>query len=592
MRYTIVDGQVIYEGSNEDYIMSNIELTLRLKNGTPAELFSSKKGLLIEFSKNDLPNPTSCRLWPNGCEFSQRKITWSFFTSPWIRSVLWQIKGMERLTLSFKAPLEKHFKVPFGPTYNFKKPLNVIVEGSNIDLSNLVRIEVLEGKIEDLQRKDETFTLKLSATNKELKLRFSTQKEIVDERAENLSYNQFLKDHVPRNLNELKKSLALFALHTALSNWKDLGKVHAFAAGVNYSFPPRTYFRDSFWTCLSLLDVRADLVREQILILASAVHDDGCPSGVMFLSDEEKMFLAQLKKEYPALAAGVKYENDWWSGHHDSGFLFVLLVSKYVEKTQDVSILKERIDSDTVLEKILKVLRYAENFVENDLFKKPHDCLDWADNVFRDGFVSYDAALHAAAMREASKLLKMMDMREQAEFWESRYLSTRKKFNEVLFDERKGYFVDFIGSYVEDHLALDTVVSIIFDVADNDKARSTLLKMEKFLETRNNPSQPYGDWGVMTVWPHYKRRSHLFGKSAFPYRYHNGSCWPYLSSIYALAKSRYGLDHEYPLLSWWRYSLENGWVNLVEYYSPCYPRGSLQQAWSSFAFAMVSQIKS
>ncbi|MGE0032863.1 MAG: amylo-alpha-1,6-glucosidase, partial [Pseudothermotoga sp.] len=197
--------------------------------------------------------------------------------------------------------------------------------------------------------------------------------------------------------------------------------------------------------------------------------------------------------------------------------------------------------------------------------------------------------LHAAALREASKLLKMMNKREQGEFWESRYLSTRKKFNELLFDKRKGYFVDFIGSYVEDHLALDTVVSIIFDVADEDKARSTLLKMEKLLETRNNPSQPYGDWGVMAVWPHYKKRSHLFGKSAFPYRYHNGSCWPYLSSAYALAKLKYDLDHEYPLLSWWRYSLENGWVNLVEYYSPCYPRGSLHQAWSSFALAVMSQ---
>ncbi len=591
MKYTIVDGQVIYEGPTEDYILSNVELTLRLKNGTPAELFSSKNGLLIEFSKNDLPNPASSRLWPNGCEFSHEKTTLSFFTSPWIRSMLWELNGLERLVLSFKAPLEKRFKVPFGPTYSFKKLLNLIVEGCDIDLSNLVRIEVLEGRIEDLQRKDETFTLKLSAKSKKLKLRFCTQKEIVDERVENLSYNRFLKDHVPRNLNHLKESLALFALHTALGNWKDLGKTNAFAAGVNYSFPPRTYFRDSFWTCLSVLNVRADLVRDQILTLASAVHDDGCPSGVMFLDDEEKMLLAQLKKENPILAASVRYENDWWSDHHDSGFLFVLLVSKYVESTQDLSILKERVDSETVIERIVKILRHSEKFIENDLYKKPHDCLDWADNVFRDGFVTYDAALHAAAMREASKLLRMMDMEEESSFWENRYLATRKKFNEVLFDERKGHFVDFIGSYVEDHLALDTVVSIIFDVADEDKARSTLLRMEKLLETRNNSAQPYGDWGVMTVWPHYRRRSHLFGKSAFPYRYHNGGCWPYLSSIYALAKAKYGLDHEYPLLSWWKYSLENGWVNLVEYYSPCYPRGSLHQAWSSCAFAVVSQIK-
>ncbi|MGE0033897.1 MAG: hypothetical protein AB7S45_08520, partial [Pseudothermotoga sp.] len=469
MYYRISDAQIVYENCIDDYVLSNVELIFHLKGGLPHRLFSSRNGLLMEFLSVELPRPVRSRLWPNGCEFLGENRSWSFFTSAWIRSVLWQLNGVKKLMLSFRAPLEKQFKVPFGETYSFKRPLNVDVEGTKIDLSNSITIEILNGRIDELKREGEILSLKLSSGSGELQIRFATQKTAVDERAENLSYNRFLKEHASKNLSELENALAIFSLHTALSNWKDLGKAHAFAAGVNYSFPPRTYFRDSFWTCLSLLGVRADLVREQILALAGAVHDDGCPSGVMFLTDEEKMLLAQLKKEYPDLAAGVKYENDWWSGHHDSGFLFVLLVSKYVEKTQDVSILKERIDSDTVLEKILKVLNYAENFVEKDLFKKPHDCLDWADNVFRDGFVSYDAALHAAALREASKLLKMMNKREQGEFWESRYLSTRKKFNELLFDQRKGYFVDFIGSYVEDHLALDTVVSIIFDVADEDK---------------------------------------------------------------------------------------------------------------------------
>ncbi len=107
--------------------------------------------------------------------------------------------------------------------------------------------------------------------------------------------------------------------------------------------------------------------------------------------------------------------------------------------------------------------------------------------------------------------------------------------------------------------------------------------MERMLETKNNKEQKFEDWGVMSVWPFFKSKKHLFSKSVFPYRYHNGSDWPYLSSIYALVKKREGMDYKYPLTRWWEYSLEKGWINPVEYYSPIYARGSLNQGWSSMA---------
>ncbi|MGB9789441.1 MAG: amylo-alpha-1,6-glucosidase [Thermotoga caldifontis] len=594
MKYTFLNNSIVYEHEiPKEYVLSNLELTMILKDGMPHRLFSSKSGLLIEFLNIELQRPAKCSLWPNGCEFESGRASWKIFTSAFSRSILWEIAGTKKLSIEFKAPLEKEFKVPFGATYSFRSPLSVAVNGSEMNISGLVTIETLNCRIENFQRKnDRSFKFELTAEEgKNLKIRFTTEKSSHDEQKENLAYNEFLKRHVPENVNEPVRSLALFALHTALSNWKDLGENFAFVAGVNYSFPPRTYFRDSFWTCLSVLGVRTDLVRNQILTLASAVHDDGCPSGVMFLTEEEKTLLRELRRENRTIMENVRYNNDWWSDHHDSGFLFVLLLSKYVNVTEDVSILKERVDSDTLLDKVVKVLRHAEKFVRDDLFMKPFDCKDWADNVFRNGYVSYDAALHVAALREASKLLSLSGMHETAKRFEEDYLRARRRFNEVLFDDGKGYFVDFIGSYVEDHISLDTVVSIVFDVADERRAISSLLKMEQFLETRNNHQQPYGDWGVMTVWPHYRKRSHLFGKSAFPYRYHNGGCWPYLSCAYALAKARFGLDYTYPLLSWWRYSLERGWVNLVEYYSPCFHRGSLHQAWSGYAAAVISQIE-
>lgn len=593
MNYKILDDRILYENDTPElYILSNIELTFELKKGLPHRLFSSKNGLLLTFVDANLVEPEKSSFWPNGCEFKSKGASWSFFTSVFSRSVLWCLNGVERLNLSFRAPLEKQFKVPFGDTFSFVQPLKVMVKGSTINFSEIVSIEVVDGKIEEFHQKSgRSFLLRLQGDDeKRLKIRFFSQREPIDEQQENLTYNKFLKKHLPK-VDELKKSLAIFALHTALSNWKDLGPVKAFAAGVNYSFPPRTYFRDSFWTCLSLLDVKPELVREQILVLASGVHDDGCPSGVMFLTEEEKLLLKNLREENPVIRESVRHDNDWWSDHHDSGFLFILLLSQYVHRTEDLSILRERVDGETLLEKSVKIMRSAERLVEDGLFKKPFDCRDWADNVFRNGFVSYDAALHVAALRELSKLLSLSNEREESKIWGELHLRSEKRFNEILFDEEKGYFVDFLGSYVEDHLSIDTVVAVIFDVAEEKKAISSLLKMEQLLETRNNPDQPYGDWGVMNVWPNYKKRSHLFGKSAFAYRYHNGSCWPYLSCAYALAKYKYHLDPSYPLLSWWKYCLNKGWVNPVEYYSPCYGRGSLHQAWSAYATAVMKQIE-
>lgn len=45
------------------------------------------------------------------------------------------------------------------------------------------------------------------------------------------------------------------------------------------------------------------------------------------------------------------------------------------------------------------------------------------------------------------------------------------------------------------------------------------------------------------------------------------------------------------LLRWWDYSLEQGWLTPVEYYSPAFPVGGMLQGWSSMpAAALLQQI--
>ena len=88
--------------------------------------------------------------------------------------------------------------------------------------------------------------------------------------------------------------------------------------------------------------------------------------------------------------------------------------------------------------------------------------------------------------------------------------------------------------------------------------------------------------GVLCAFPPYKRARDIRAKTAFPFRYHNGSDWPYLDGLYAEERLRRGLGGaRYPLTRWWEYCLAQGWAGPVEYFAPPFGRGSLLQGWSS-----------
>lgn len=594
--YKILEnGLVSYTKAVNSYVLSNVTESFVLKGAKPDKLYSSKEGLLLQFSKSNFKEPLTAQYWPNGCSFQKNGMSWSFLTSDKARSILLIVNGLRRVELCFEVPLKRSFKVPFLEPVDFEKPLEVTVSKRSINFSNLLKISILEGKIVDFVHKDgRIFELIVESNDSNLvKISFGEDTSADgSEENENRVYLRKLVEYCPPGLNNLEKSLYLFALHTAISCWKDFGVAMALSAGNNYSFPPRTYFRDGFWTSLTLLRSNPGIVRKQILALAQGVHEDGCPSAVMFLNDDERKLLKDFIPKSPQLAKFVRYENDWWSDHHDSGPFFVLLVYEYLKVTGDVSILFEKVDKKTILEKLdlitLRMDRYPKD--KDGLMLKPYDSNDWADNVFRNGLVSYDLALQIAALGKFVEILKLVTDDAKKENLQQKYNKLRIKFNQKLFNHEKGYYYDFVGTYVEDHLSLDTVVAILYDLADRDKALSTLSKMGELLQTKNNPQQTYGDWGVMNVWPTYKKRSHLFGKSAFGFRYHNGSCWPYLSCAFALAQFKNGFDPSYALIRWWEYSLEKGWLNLVEYYSPVYPRGGLNQGWSSFAGFVIDEI--
>ena len=366
----------------------------------------------------------------------------------------------------------------------------------------------------------------------------------------------------PSVQTEEEKALYLSALFCCIENYKECGELKGFVAGCNYLNPLRTYYRDSYWTVLSTYAYDVSLVKRQISTLARGIAADGtCPSAV--------------KQDFSA----------FWGGHYDSPSFFVMMTYDYVNHSGDVAFLQEQINGKSVFERCLLVMnKQMERADATGLLYKPgpFNKLDWADEVNRNGYVTYDEALYYRALWCMEKLCNACGV--DGTSYRLAAEKVKQAINDILWDEEKGYYVNYVdGDFIEDNLSVDTVLVTLFGIAEGSRASRTLDAMEQLLETKNNHLQQAGDYGVMCVYPFYKRVSAAYFKSSQDYEYHNGGNWPYWAAMYAYAKHLAGRDYHYPLESWFSYNLEKGIFTPVEYFSPCRKSGSTLQAWSGVA---------
>ena len=368
--------------------------------------------------------------------------------------------------------------------------------------------------------------------------------------------------------SEEEKAFYRLSAFAALENYKRSGDFAAFAAGSNYVYPLRTYFRDSYFTVLSVYERAPALIRREILTLANGVAEDGtCPSAV--------------KSDGSA----------FWGGHFDSPSLFVLQVFDYVSRAKDESVLFEKTEGGNVLSEVDRVLKKLSESADETglLYKEGRDRRDWADEVNRGGYVTYVEALYARALQAASELFKGRDDALSA-FYERKYRIVKKAINDLLYDEEAGYFVNFkTRDFTERNLSIDTVFTVLFGIADEARSRSVLEKMERLLETENNrvSDEPFG---AMCVYPPYEKAGEGVHKSARPFDYHNGANWPFLTALYAYAKHLFGMEFKDVLLSPLRFNVSRGRYTAIEYFSPYCKAGSGLQAWSSAAAFVYDNI--
>ena len=361
---------------------------------------------------------------------------------------------------------------------------------------------------------------------------------------------------------EEEKALYLSALFCCLENYKEIDGLKGFVAGCNYLHPVRTYYRDSYWTVLPMYAYDISYVKRQVITLAHGIAEDGsCPSAV--------------KQDFSA----------FWGGHYDSPSFFVMMAYDYVNHSGDKKLLSETVRGKTVFELCQMVTeKQMQRTDESGLLYKvgPYNKLDWADEVNRNGYVTYDDALYYRALTCMARLCEAVGV--DGSRYEKAAETVKEAINRLLWDEEKGYYVNYVdGNFIEDNLSVDTVLVSFFGIASQERTQRMLDAMEKYLETKNNQLQKAGDYGVMCVYPFYKRIGAAYFKSAQDYYYHNGGNWPYWAALYAYAKYLNGREYQYPLESWFSYNLEKGIYTPVEYFSPCRRSGSTLQAWSGVA---------
>ena len=386
-------------------------------------------------------------------------------------------------------------------------------------------------------------------------------------------------DRLPE-ADPLLRSMVMQGTHAALSSMRQArdGRFAGLAAGQGYSSPARTYYRDGYWTLQPLLALAPDAVREQVRLLAKGIQPDGeAPSAIILSGPAQSAAWDVFRRTTHPYVLEHLRPQDWWSDHFDSPLFFILTLGDYVRATGDVA------EARAHWGKVTAILdRYVAVSGIDGLPRKPNHDRDWADNVFREGVVSYNIGLWVGALDAVAAMGGEIDTKLAARA-AALACKARASLDEALWLDGSGHFAEYRNTdgFTEDHFAIDSLSLLRYDAASVAHAETALRTAEHRLESRGNADQPYGDWGMLCAFPPYKRPADTRAKSAFAYRYHNGSDWPYWDAVYAEERLRRGLDGaRYALTRWWQACLDSGWAGAIEYYSPPFGRGSLLQGWS------------
>jgi len=238
-------------------------------------------------------------------------------------------------------------------------------------------------------------------------------------------------------------------------------------------------------------------------------------------------------------------------GRIDSTIWFVIGVCEYYFKTEDAKFIAEFKSS------IEKALFYLECLELNGrgLLYIPGGG-DWADEYINEGYVLFDQALYALAIRYHNKIFKSAEQSEKyrhllnlikinyfphKEYIDSPYVYHKKIYERSCEKYKAPLPLTSFGPFsvvgTHDLFALALILNLPIC---NEKMRK---KMEKEIELgfkEDFPILPAFSPIIDEKYPLWKslKRNHLYNFKNKPYEFHNGGLWPMVYGFYLASKTK------------------------------------------------------
>ncbi len=214
----------------------------------------------------------------------------------------------------------------------------------------------------------------------------------------------------------------------------------------------------------------------------------------------------------------------------DSTALFVVALYEYVKETQDMQFARQNFLS---VRKAIEFLRSKDR--DNDFLVEERVFANWADSVLRFGNVLYTNCCYYKALLSAGELCSLVKENSLAAKYRRLAAKTKEKINGMFW--QGNYYLDWIDFRRHDFFACDgNLLAIDWAIADKEQSQMILNKIKQHqlnkvpLQT-NYPLYPL--WRIPpTLLP------------LMEYHYHNGSSWPWLGCLNAIALRKVGWKND------------------------------------------------
>ena len=235
----------------------------------------------------------------------------------------------------------------------------------------------------------------------------------------------------------------------------------------------------------------------------------------------------------------------------DGNALVIIALRDYFEKAGDMPFLEKHFEAAA---KAMAWLKAQDS--DRDLLVEEPFLANWQETVLKEGKVLYTNCLYYQALKDFSEIANAVGNERQAD--EHRKMATRVKDQINAKFWFGNYYLDWIGAIK--HSTFSTagnVLAVLSGLADREQSQMIENKIKQH-QLNKVPLQ-----ANYPVYPFWRIPPSLFPVEA--YNYHNGSSWPWIGCLNAIALNEMDLRKEakHELKSMARLINENGSVHEV-----------------------------